>query len=287
VASRGAELVRAMVASRGVSLFVYHDPLPEALDAHLTWLVTRYAFVPIGTACDAIAAGAVVDLGRHPAVLTIDDGRRGNRLLVDVLRRHRVRPCLYLCSALVGTGRAYWDDLVQARAPDRLRSFKRMTERERRAALATDFGMAYEQDQDAPSALSHADLAALTPHVDVGSHGRFHQPMRFLSATERAAELRGSKAEIEALVGRPCEHFALPSGAYDAATLQAVAAAGYRSCRTAQPYVNARPCDLAALGAFGIGDDADAVTLQVQSAGLSSLVRRGFVRRRTQDSIFD
>ncbi|HEY2825574.1 MAG TPA: polysaccharide deacetylase family protein, partial [Gemmatimonadales bacterium] len=236
-----AGVVRALTAGRGVSFFIYHDPAPDALDRHLSWLGQRYTFVSIGEACDALEAGVVGRLGRWPAVLTLDDGRRGNAGLVDVLRRHGVRPCLYLCSGLVGSSRPYWDDEVVRRAPARLDDLKRRTEAERRRALSSELAFTYEDEARAPAALSRADLAALAPHVDFGSHGRFHQPLRFLSGPECQKEITVSKREIEALVGRPCEHFALPSGAYDQAVLGAVAAAGYRSCRTAQPYANGEP----------------------------------------------
>ena len=275
-----------MNAARGVSFFVYHDPAPDVLAAHLRWLAPRYTLVPIAEACAALAEGRIADLGRRPAVVTIDDGRRGNRLLGDVFATFRVRPCLYLCTAVVGTRRAYWDDLVGVRAPARLEGLKRMTEARRRDLLARDLGVVYEAEQPAPGALSVEDLAALAPHVDFGSHGRFHQPLRFLSAAERTVEVRDSRREVEALTGRRCEHFALPSGAYDEDVLREVAAAGYRTCRTTQPYVNRRPADVAALGAFGISDDAGLATLSIQAAGLASLVRRRFRGRAATDSVF-
>lgn len=281
-----AALARRLVGPGGVSIFVYHDPSPAALDLHLSWLSRHYSLVPIGGACRALETGAVASLGRNPAVVTIDDGRRGNRLLADVLERHGVRPCVYLCSAVVGTRRPFWDDLVEARAPECLDRLKRMTEAERREALAREFGIGYEVEAAGPSALSREDVAALAPYVDFGSHGRYHQPFRFLTAAELSRELADGRREIEVLTGRACEHLSLPSGAYDAGVLRAVAEAGYRSCRTTEPYVNRGPGDVGALGAFVISDDAALATLQVQAAGLTARARRRRIGRGVRDSAF-
>jgi peptidoglycan/xylan/chitin deacetylase (PgdA/CDA1 family) len=64
--------------------------------------------------------------------------------------------------------------------------------------------------------------------VIVGSHTRSHAWLTQESPNEVLAEARGSREEIERRLGVVVEHFAYPDGRFDAATVTAVAAAGYR-----------------------------------------------------------
>jgi peptidoglycan/xylan/chitin deacetylase (PgdA/CDA1 family) len=69
-------------------------------------------------------------------------------------------------------------------------------------------------------------LASL-PQVGIGSHGKRHVNWRTLDPAALADEVAGSRAELEALTGRPVRAAGLPFGAYDRRVLAAVKAAGY------------------------------------------------------------
>jgi peptidoglycan/xylan/chitin deacetylase (PgdA/CDA1 family) len=64
--------------------------------------------------------------------------------------------------------------------------------------------------------------------VIVGSHTRSHAWLTQESSIDVLDEARGSREEIERRLGITVEHFAYPDGRFDAATVTAVAAAGYR-----------------------------------------------------------
>lgn len=68
--------------------------------------------------------------------------------------------------------------------------------------------------------------------VEIGSHTATHRNVAGLAESDLDAELVGSKAEIEARIGRPCTSFAWPFGRLDAMTPTAVARAldaGYQA----------------------------------------------------------
>jgi peptidoglycan/xylan/chitin deacetylase (PgdA/CDA1 family) len=69
----------------------------------------------------------------------------------------------------------------------------------------------------------------------VGAHTRSHPNLVVLSAEEQLAELRGSRLELEAILGRAIDSCSYPYGSYDAVTLDAVAAAGFSYACTATP----------------------------------------------------
>jgi hypothetical protein len=78
--------------------------------------------------------------------------------------------------------------------------------------------------------LDRAAIARLGDRCDFGSHTRTHAFL--LKSDDRDGEIAGSRAEVEALTGRPCEDFAYPGGAYEDDVVRRVREAGYRSART-------------------------------------------------------
>jgi peptidoglycan/xylan/chitin deacetylase (PgdA/CDA1 family) len=71
-----------------------------------------------------------------------------------------------------------------------------------------------------------ATLAA-SPLAQVEAHSRTHPLLPALSAAEQLDEIRGNKADLEAIVGRAVAHFAYPFGPYTAETVDLVRKAGF------------------------------------------------------------
>jgi peptidoglycan/xylan/chitin deacetylase (PgdA/CDA1 family) len=64
---------------------------------------------------------------------------------------------------------------------------------------------------------------------EIGSHTLTHRNLPALPDDELNHELRGSKAEIESLLGRPCRSIAYPRGIVDRRVVAAAEAAGYQA----------------------------------------------------------
>ena len=76
----------------------------------------------------------------------------------------------------------------------------------------------------------------------IGSHTRSHVTLPMETPETIAAELIGSKAELERRMGEPILHFAYPGGQFTAEVVEAVGRAGYQFAYTACPHdVAARP----------------------------------------------
>jgi peptidoglycan/xylan/chitin deacetylase (PgdA/CDA1 family) len=67
---------------------------------------------------------------------------------------------------------------------------------------------------------------------EIGSHTRTHPHLTRLADDELLGELRGSREECEAGVGRPCRSIAYPYGDYDDRVIEATGAAGYACAAT-------------------------------------------------------
>jgi peptidoglycan/xylan/chitin deacetylase (PgdA/CDA1 family) len=269
-------VIRYTVARRRVAVLSYHDPPPELVEQHLAYLGRRYSFVTLDRLAEALA-GDWRSLPDFPVVVTIDDGHAGNAALLDVFRRHGVVPTIYLCSAIVGTGRRYWWtwDGVDAEA------LKRVPNRERLAALAAR-GFSETAEADPPQSLSRADVAELRGHVDFGSHTRFHPILPRCTDDEATAEIGASKTEVEGLTGLECRHFSFPNGDYCERDVAAVRAAGYATARTLDPGWVDPGADPLRLRLLGCADGLSTNELVALMAGLR-IVRR-LRRRPRQDA---
>jgi peptidoglycan/xylan/chitin deacetylase (PgdA/CDA1 family) len=68
--------------------------------------------------------------------------------------------------------------------------------------------------------------------VSIGAHSRTHADLTACDDAELEWEVRGSRDDLEDLLGMPCTRFAYPAGHMDARVRAAVAAAGFRTAVT-------------------------------------------------------
>ena len=71
--------------------------------------------------------------------------------------------------------------------------------------------------------------------VTIGAHSRTHPDLRACSPSELESEVRGSKEDLEDLLGKPVTSFAYPTGLTNDRVVAAVAAAGFTSAVTTRP----------------------------------------------------
>lgn len=259
---------RAWLWRDRVAILLYHDPSPDTLDQHLSYLETI---------CDLVPLEALASRGdRRPrAVITFDDGHAGNARLLPVFIKHRVRPTIFLCSRIVGRPRRHWWLHPEAQRAG-LERLKRRTNAERLAELET-YG--YRQDaDDEPTALTREQIDEMRPYVDFQAHTLFHPILTRCDDSECAEEIVRSKDEIETLIGRPCEHFAYPNGNYGQREIEIVKGAGFKTARTCDAGWNDHRSDPFRLRAIIIDDDASPTWFAAQLTGIPlflSYLRRG------------
>jgi peptidoglycan/xylan/chitin deacetylase (PgdA/CDA1 family) len=87
---------------------------------------------------------------------------------------------------------------------------------------------------------SWSQLAGLDPAlITIGSHSWSHDIMVGMDAARLELEVAGSKARIEAMVGRPVDYFCYPNGDSDAAAVAAVRAVYRAALSTREGVVDA------------------------------------------------
>jgi peptidoglycan/xylan/chitin deacetylase (PgdA/CDA1 family) len=100
-------------------------------------------------------------------------------------------------------------------------------------------------------------VAALE-NVTVASHSRTHPLLSRLSDAQVDEEVRGSKQDLEAMLGRPVDFFAYPSGDIDERVVRITGESGYKlAFTTSQKRLKGIPAGLHSLTRVKITRSAD------------------------------
>jgi peptidoglycan/xylan/chitin deacetylase (PgdA/CDA1 family) len=178
---------------------------PAALEEHVSWLARRgYRGV---TLTDAVSGR----IDSRAVAITFDDAYRSVfDLARPILADAGLTASVFALSAFAGTDE-----------PMSWTGVERWLETEHRDELVS---------------MSWDELRQLGDvGWEVGSHTRTHPRLTELDDAALDAELRGSREEIEAQLGRPCRSLAYPYGVYDDRVVEAARLAGYRAAAGTLP----------------------------------------------------
>jgi peptidoglycan/xylan/chitin deacetylase (PgdA/CDA1 family) len=118
--------------------------------------------------------------------------------------------------------------------------------------------------------------------VEIGSHSRTHRDLTAVSAAELAAEVAGSRLDLEAALGIPVRTFCYPYGRLDEQARAVVAEAGYLAAVGIQAYPGARAGDPFALPRMIVNPGESRFERRLKVNGLyplySRLPRLGLLR---------
>jgi peptidoglycan/xylan/chitin deacetylase (PgdA/CDA1 family) len=228
------------------------------LERHLDWIGRRYQFV------DLHELGARLereDSGDPIAAITFDDGYRDFYThALPLLQRKGIPAAVFVVTDHVGTERIQIHDKLYLLLARRRRPIPRtwkgihlpdLSSKSPYQAMRTlletlplaaveKIVSALEVEDSIPDALWEPCYSLTWDTLErmqkagviVGSHTKAHPLMANETGARMREEAAGSRAEIEARLGTVVEHFAYPSGVFNTATVNAVAAAGYRFAYT-------------------------------------------------------
>jgi peptidoglycan/xylan/chitin deacetylase (PgdA/CDA1 family) len=247
------------------------------LERHLDWLGRRYEFVSLGELGSALASGRKFE--RPVAAITFDDGYRDvYENGFPILKRKGIPAAVFVVAEWIGSTQSLVHDRLyralsayfrKTISPDlelpelrrclgisicRLLAGTQSPFAATRALLlalcqqdllhllkALEERISGPNDTDPElqplswEMLSEMQRAGIT----VGSHTSTHPVLTNEPRQAIRAEVSASRQVLELRLGAPILHFAYPDGCFDAATVQAVEAAGYRyaytTCRHQDP----------------------------------------------------
>jgi peptidoglycan/xylan/chitin deacetylase (PgdA/CDA1 family) len=210
-------------------------------------------------------AGLLLGPDLLPPTLALDVGGHAQRIELQAAARHD--------AADRAADRRRQDDAAPASA--RLRFYREvwgwlrpLAESDRAPVLEQIARWSGADGTNVPRPLSREQAKALaaSPLIEIGAHSVTHAALSTLTPAAQRAEIEHSKAQLEALVGRPVVAFAYPFGDQGADTAALVRAAGFRSsCTTEAGSVRART-DPFQLPRMAVGDwDADTLAQALRS----------------------
>ncbi len=208
----GMSRAQWLAISRGVPVLMYHAfsadsagerfVMPARTFAQQMRLLGLLRYRPIGLEELAAALREGRPLPRRAVVITIDDGYSDNaEVALPILRRHRFPASVFLVSERLDASND-WDT---------------------------------EGDVAGRPTLSSEQIAQMrAADVHFGAHTRTHRALTEADEAELAAELRGSRADLEATLGESIETLTYPYGLHDARVVEATREAGFSAACTVE-----------------------------------------------------
>jgi peptidoglycan/xylan/chitin deacetylase (PgdA/CDA1 family) len=121
-----------------------------------------------------------------------------------------------------------------------------------------------------PLSIEQAHELASSTLFEVGAHSVTHARLPGLTRVEQAEEIAGSRRALQAITGKPVDHFAYPFGMYGPESRELAREAGYASAMTVDPGSVSADTDPYAVPRVVVGDwEADRL-LETLSAWLPS-----------------
>jgi peptidoglycan/xylan/chitin deacetylase (PgdA/CDA1 family) len=235
-----------------LSILMYHRLLPcadpilqgavhaEAFDKQMDAIKTHFNCLPLGA--EAVSRLRDGTLPPRAVCVTFDDGYRDNvEIALPILLRHRVPATFFIATGYLDGGRMFNDIVIEAlhqaqRAEIDLSDlglprFPLATPSHRR--LAIDAILRHAKYLTAPERTRFADCVAARAGVsptaglmmdaeqlhtlvradmEIGAHTVTHPMLSQSDPRDARNEIAASKAQLEALTGRPVRVFAYPNG---------------------------------------------------------------------------
>jgi peptidoglycan/xylan/chitin deacetylase (PgdA/CDA1 family) len=108
-----------------------------------------------------------------------------------------------------------------------------------------------------PTEVRRLDAAGM----DVGAHTRTHVPLATVSSRELTSQVRGSREDLERVLGHPVQWFAYPFGSFNASVVAEIRAAGFVLAVTTQGGTRESSLNPLTMPRIHIGRSATAATI--------------------------
>jgi peptidoglycan/xylan/chitin deacetylase (PgdA/CDA1 family) len=265
-------LLRATAQRGRVTILVYHDPRPEVFDGHLRVLGRAYHIISLQRYLIS-RGGDGATLPPKALVVTFDDGYASNFELREPLRRHGIRPTVFVCTGIAGTLRRFW-----FRNVDDVESLKRVPDAERLSRLAAA-GFDAAGERPPREALSDAEIQELASIAEIQAHTVTHPILPRCTDDRARDEIVDGKRDLEQRFGFEVYALAYPNGEYTEREVELARSAGYRCALAVGGRTNPRGADLFRLQRIAIDDHDGVDELLVKASGLWPWLQRASGRQ--------
>lgn len=262
--------VREILNKNKAGILLYHEPTPENLEKHLKFLSNHYNLITLDLLVEAILKKDWVKIPPKALAITIDDGHQSNYALLEVFKKYRIKPTIFLCSQIVNTHRHFW---WKNNYPDH-HELKKLSRKEMLKKLKEKVDYFPERNYKDRQALNLYELKEMKSFIDFQAHTCFHPILPLCENHESKQEIQKCKADLEQLLKQPIKHFAYPNGDYSQREIEYLKKEGYLSARTVKfgwNTINTDPYQLLILSG---NDDISVDKLSAQMTGIFNLIKK-------------
>jgi peptidoglycan/xylan/chitin deacetylase (PgdA/CDA1 family) len=253
-----------------------------------------------------------IDDRKPIAVVTFDDGYRGNRtILLPIIEAMRLPVTIFVATQSVQDQTLYWDALLvnalqqpdhvtidlrdcalghyeihQVTGPrkweemDRLLTdLKNLQPSVRHTVMhkllsRPDFQCHGDYAAFAPLSLTELKELAACPLISLEAHSHCHNILTQLSEAEISDSIATSKALLESWTGRPVNYFAYPNGDYDTRIVHLVQHLGFKGSviTSARPWGGSQSPQMIPRVGIGRHDSFENFKIKVSSGGIRALL---------------
>lgn len=261
-------LFRLLFQRRRVTVLLYHDTDPQQFERHLDYLSKRYHFISYEDFKAFMISGKKLPL--FPMLLTFDDGHQGNYALLEIFRRTKIRPLIFLTSCIINTDERFW--WMGLSDIGKLRELKEMPNHQRIAELSSmkDAAVLF------PRALNMREIAEMKPWVDFECHTATHPILPRCTLAEIELELLDGKNILESDYGLSISALAYPNGDFDQRVLKCMKDFGYRFGFSLVPGYNSRRTPHFIIRRFSATDNSPVSELAAKASGVFWFLKKAY-----------
>lgn len=268
-------IIRETLQRRKVTIILFHDINPIKADICFRELGKRYNIIPLEQYISARKKGSLKDLPPKSLIMTIDDGKRNNYALKELLDKHNVPITIFLCAAIVGTNKHFW--FSHDMNGYNIEKLKKISNQQR-LDFQKKYGFEQDKEYEDRQALSKKEIEELANKVDFQSHTLYHPILPECDDEEAYQEIAHSKELLETCYGMDISVLSYPNGDYGRREIDFAKKAGYECAITVDPGYNDLTTDLYKLKRFSIGDNSDVDELVVKASGIWQFLKNICVR---------
>ncbi len=262
-----AFVIRTLGSRNKVSILMYHNPEPKFFEKHLRFITRWYNPISILDLMEAYETKDFSKLPKYAVVFSFDDGWKENYHLLPIIKKHQIKPIIFLNTSIVNTHRHYW--WTECREEE-VESLKVKPNQKKLEILRDKYGFYPEKEFPGDrQALDIRELKELKEYVDFGLHTGFHPILTRCNSEEKQKEILDGIGQLERSLDVRFETFSYPNGDYDEECISILNKANIKLARTTDAGWNDEKTNPYKLKVTGVSDNASLNKLVCELAGIS------------------
>lgn len=263
-------LIRRFIAKKKVTILLYHNPNKKIFERHLKYISQKYNFIKLNNFIDAIRTKKWKIKISYPLIITFDDGHKENFHLIDICKKYKVHPTIYVCTKIVNSNRGYWFNYVIDNNKDYL---KKLPDKERKKFLKKNYSFFEKKIINERQSLNKFEMKKMKSIFDFQSHSQYHAILTTCEKKQCYNDIINSRTDLKKILKSEFNHFSYPNGDYSSREINLLEKAKYLSGRTCDVGWNDLNTNLFKLKICLISDDASLNMLKAQISGITGYLR--------------